>query len=499
MIPTPLNAETRKSMVAQAAAAAASPLQQADRSPLRWRGKDQSWDVAQLLVEIVLLNPNSHRIKAQIKSLGEKGQEILDDPFTEKSQNSIEDIIRATKGYSKIKAAIARDKQEEPGVITHEGLLVNANTRAVALRDLYAEASHNDRKAFEYIKVHILPPDALDEELVQLELAFQMRPEVRQPYTFTNQLLFIQDLLAAGMSPEQIGLDMDRSYNPDDPKHRAAAAKDVMLSDRLRQMVQELIEASGSTRTWGHFDDERQNLLEIDNTYQQMLGKNGDAAARRVRQAKYAAMLAGLDYRKIRSIDDSYIDEYLVPALEEEPDLAQSAQALAMGPAVQDEDSEPELDFLDGLDSFGATDTDTVDSTSETVTLDPLFELLVKSGSVTEGQDPTVELPTNDGIAVVPRKTFMDSVRSAMIVAVNQKERDDQSVDALDVPRKQVIAAANACDKARSKLDELFKTDRVVDQNKLRVAFEAYQRSHDELTAYLSDRFGFDVEEVSSP
>ena len=134
-----------------------------DRRPMRWRGEDVPWPVVQIPVSHALLNPYSHRIKAQIGSLGLSGQVIADDPFGDEAQEFIAEIVCGTPGYARIKATLARDKQQDPGVMTREGVLINANTRLVALREL----------GVPYIKVQVLPTDATQAELTELELGFQ--------------------------------------------------------------------------------------------------------------------------------------------------------------------------------------------------------------------------------------------------------------------------------------------------------------------------------------
>ena len=480
------------------AAAVASVPKDAERRQLRWRGEDISFPVVKVHVDSVLLNPDSHRIKAQTRSLRpEERKDLEDDPFSVASQGKIAEIIRSTRGYPTVKAAIARDKQQDPGVMTHAGVLVNANTRAVALRDLRTELSHDDAKALDYIKVHVLPEDAQTDEIVKLELGFQMRPNVQQDYTFTNRLLFIQDLFEDGLSPEQIGLEMNRALDPESVKDRAQAARDIETEDRMRQMIQELIDASDGALAWGDFDDERQNLIDIDSAFQAVSNKKGADAARRVRQAKLAGMLAGLDYRKVRLIDESYLDEYVVAAMEEDPNLKASARALAMGGARTRDDDAADLDPLAGLDLDNFDDPD---SDSETVTLEPLFDLLVKTGK--SGKEPergaTISFPTEDGETELAKDAFFTSVFNAMAVAATAKERDSQGQDTLDVPRRQLAAAATACDKARRTLHEILDGGQDVDRTRLRSQYEAYLRSNDELVGYLESKLDFASEADTS-
>lgn len=481
-----LTQNARRDLVAATRDAAGPDI---ERRPVRWRGADVFWPVVRLPVADILLNPRSHRIQAQLRSLGEDGKIIEDDPYSEEAQDKIADLIRHTKGYETVKATIRRDQQQEPGTITYEGVLVNANTRAVVLRDLCAELSHDEAKKFEYIKAQVLPADATESEIVQLELSYQMRPNVQQVYTFTNQLLFIRDLLSAGWTPENIGLEMYRSYNPDIPRDRAAAAKDIELEDRLRQMIHELITASGGALGWPDFDTERQNLLEIDTSYQTMAARRGVDTARRVKQAKLAGVLAGLDYRRVRLIDETYLDDYVLPALEEEPNLKPAARALAMGDAPPAGAAEPEgLSPLDDL----AADTPEPSAPAEgsLVTLDRLFSLLVRNGKVDPDKDAdsTVDLPTDSGPTALSKSAFFDAVKNAMTVAAASKERDSQGQDALEVPRRHLGVATAACDRVRRAMDDLADTGRAPDQAALQIAFDAYLRSHDELVEYLANQ-----------
>jgi hypothetical protein len=479
-----LTQNARRDLIA-AAHDAAGP--DTERRSLRWRGTDVPWPVVRVPVAAVLLNHKSHRIQAQLRSLGAAGQIIEEDPYSEEAQAKIADIIRRTKGYETVKATIRRDQQQDPGTITHEGVLVNANTRAVVLRDLYADLGHDEAKHFEYIKVQVLPADANEPEIVQLELSYQMQPNVRQEYTFTNQLLFIRDLLAAGWTPEGIGLEMYRSYNPDIPRDRAAAAKDIETEDRLRQMIEELIASSGGALTWTDFDTERQNLVDIDSSYQSLAARRGIDTARRVKQAKLTGVLAGLDYRRVRLIDESYLDDYVLPAMEEEPNLKPAARALAMGaPAPV---GVTELEGLSPLDDLlPDTPEPSAPAQDSVVTLEPLFSLLVSNGKVDpqKDADSIVDLPTDDGPAPLPKSAFFDAVKNAMTVAASFKERDSQGQDALEVPRKQLHAARAACDRARRALDDLADMAKTPDQRSLQAAFDAYLRSHDELVDYLS-------------
>lgn len=437
-----------------------------ERRPLRWRGEDVPWPVVQIPVSHALLNPYSHRIKAQIGSLGPRRQLVADDPFGDEAQQLIAEIIRGTSGYVRIKATLARDKQEDPGVMTREGVLINANTRLVALREL----------GVPYIKVQVLPPDATSAELTELELGFQMRPEVRQAYSFTNELLFIKDLLDASWSPERIGLEMDRALDGNKDADRKRATQQIETSARLLQLIETIIATSGGMLTYEYFDGEIQNIREIDGSYETQR-KNDPQGALRVRDAKIAGMLAGLDYRKVREIDETLLNDYVLPALEEEEDLKSIALELATGSGGTDTGT----DALEGLDILD----DVSDGSGEPsgITLLPIYRVLASTND-----DEEVVLPAgaDGGLVSMPKRVFTAAVHKALMVAIDIKEQDTRGKDELHSPMRHLSMAAASCDRARDALANVAH-QQSFDVNKLQTAYEDYLRSHDELMLVLED------------
>lgn len=464
------------------AAARAAVTDQNELRQFEWRGEKIMLPVVSIPVGDVLLNHRTHRVRAQVESLGAAGAIIETDPHSEEAQGLLADLIRQTSGYSEVKATIRHEKQLEPGLITYEGVLVNANTRAVVLRDLHDEWPHET--SFAYIKVQVLPDNADSTEIMKLEFSFQMRRNYQQPYSFTNQLLFIKDLLDSGLKPDDIGVQMKPHYDRTSPKDRRAAAEEVEAEDRLRQIVEELIAASSGALRWPDFDDDRQNLIEIDDSYRKMVARKGPDAARRVKQAKLVGLLAGMDYRRVRHIDESYLDSYVLQAFEEEPNLRPAAKALAIGHQETPRADLGGLAVLDDLDEDPP-----VDQRGE-ITLQPLFDVLVRHGKV-DGDtdwDAEVEVPTDEGTTTLPKNTFFDAVKAAMQTAADSKAQDDQGQDRLDVPRRQLNAAGAACDRVRRAYDELEDGDERPDPAALEQALEAYLRSHDELVHYLTER-----------
>ena len=152
-------------------------------------------------------------------------------PYGPQAQSLIAHLLRETPGFERIKNALANDGQLFPGVLTTGGVLVNANTRAVALRDLREQ----------YVKVVVLPADAGPKEITELELRLQMEQEVKQEYSFTSQLLFIEDLINSG---NYTTLEVGRALRPSltTSKRDTKAATDLVEGElRLLGLIREVV------------------------------------------------------------------------------------------------------------------------------------------------------------------------------------------------------------------------------------------------------------------
>ncbi len=433
---TPLTNEARAKLISQAVSAATQV--DGERRSIKWKSGAIVLPVVEIPLSAVLLNPHSHRIRAQLESLPvDQRREVDENKFTPEAQAIISQLLRETEGYQRIANALQRDGgQREPGVLTTAGVLVNANTRAVVLRAMRVD----------YIRVVVLPGDALDKEITDLELHLQMEQDVKQEYSFTNELLFIEELMTqAGRTAQEVGMTLrpDLSNTPADRKR---AADDIARQMRLLGLIRDVIETSGGRLRLIDFDQKRQALIEIDQDYQSMSPTRPDEAMR-VREAQLAGFMVDLDYRKLREVDSKLLDGYLVPALEEEPSLRNHVGAItaASMPAAGGED----LAGLDLLDDLGDSEKD---REATAPSLSGIYRLLARTPA-----DEDVTLPAADGDEPVtlPCQAVAAGLESALQIAIENKKRDKGRQDALTAPMQYLRDAARALDRASAAYDEV--------------------------------------------
>jgi len=440
----PITTATRESSIQAAVDAAKQAVAGGGGTAeeLRWKGGKLVLPVATVDLDVVLLSPHSHRIKAQLQSLPQSEQDLVAaDPYGQQAQGLIAHLLRETPGFERIKNALANDGQLYAGVLTTGGVLVNANTRAVALRDLREQ----------YIKVIVLPADAGPKEITELELQLQMEQEVKQEYSFTSQLLFIEDLINSG---NYTTLEVGRALRPSltTSKRDNKAAVDLVEGElRLLGLIREVVGASGGVLNFLYFDDQRQALIEIDQDYQRLKNTKAEEASR-VRDAQLAAMIAGVDYRRLREIDTNLLDNYMVPALGESTTLAPHLDSLL---TVDGADGEVAGAAPAGVSEFFGDDEEdgAAFGTPPSATspgkpsLSGMFTLLAQTKP-----DEDITLPTpgasGDGNVSFPRVVVATELFSGLTTAIENKKRDARQIDDLTAPMVHLKEAARVLDKA---------------------------------------------------
>jgi len=133
-----------------------------------------------------------------IKKLN-KGRELV--PEDPKDEKEIERMLReqSIPKTKWLKNNIQDYGQEEPGIITHDGYVINGNRRMSVLKLLVKENSK-----FGYMNVGRLPENVSESDVYKIELGKQMAKEQKLDYGPINELLKIQHGLDSGLTMEQI-------------------------------------------------------------------------------------------------------------------------------------------------------------------------------------------------------------------------------------------------------------------------------------------------------
>jgi ribosomal protein L13E len=399
-----------------------------------WRGNMEKMPVIRIALDSVVLNPTSHRIKSQLESASEARKAIAEDPEGEAAQEAIAKLLRETLRFGELKQNLDDDEQREPGIVTRQGRLINGNTRAVALRELGEE----------HVDVAVLPADASLGEIYDLELDLQVAQDYRQDYSFTNELLFVEDLITQeGRNEEEVALRL-RWASPTKKSSLKKGSEKVRRYVRHLSLIREIQEMSGGQVPLTDFDEAEQAMQELDKAFEAMRDKD-PPAAQRLKAARTLGLLVDLGYSRQRVVDSGWVEDYLKEAIIEDMVLNDVLEAVAGGAAEADE-----TDPGDGLGEFEVTP----EEGGEDPPVHALVQLLSERLSSTSGEEK-IKLPTSEGEKDFDREGIRESIEEAMRSAAEDAQRAAKAGNELQLPVHLASESARQLSKARQAYEEV--------------------------------------------
>jgi hypothetical protein len=254
---------------------------------VEYRGNMKILPVITIDPKILLLNHNNNRLSAQLLDHPDR-QLVYGNPTSEQAQSLLSNLLGQTEEFSNLKSELDQIGQQNPGLITRNGLLVNGNTRVVALRQLGSNG----------VNVAVLPDDADDSAILDLEMSLQMVHLTHQDYTFTNELLLIEKCRRVGNNDRQIA---------DKMKWSRGWQKKLDEKFQLLKLINEIRTESNPPLAYQVFDTKSQHLKDLNEKYQSL--KNIDLlAANNMKWSRIIAIFLNVNKDQTRAIDEEFID-----------------------------------------------------------------------------------------------------------------------------------------------------------------------------------------------
>tara|TARA_Y100000590_G_scaffold361371_1_gene417999 strand:- start:3866 stop:5104 length:1239 start_codon:yes stop_codon:yes gene_type:complete len=184
--------------------------------------KTIKFDVIKLPLHLVFPNVRNGRFrdiyleeKMRLQSEGYNGLDESDDPesweldpFDDTQAKIIREMLLERlepEASRKLMTAISTDGQKFPGIITHDGRVMNANRRYAVLHRLASSEEPG------FIRVVRLPKDTSDKDLHRIEIKEQMGPDFKLDYSPINEVLKVQEVSDLGMTVLEIADEMAKS------------------------------------------------------------------------------------------------------------------------------------------------------------------------------------------------------------------------------------------------------------------------------------------------
>ena len=393
-------------------------------------------EVINLPLDVPVLNTNSFRIAPRLADHPSR-DEVLADPDSAKSQAIVAQLVRDShRQAADLKDSLRDEGQDQPGVITRKGKLLNANTRCVLLRELVDEGR---LPASTTLKVAVLPADITTSEELTLESVLQKQREYKDEYNLVSELMMIERLYSgANLSDAQIAKSL--RYK------RASRVKDLRevlhLMERARYLPHPTLPLS-------HFvsdRDQTQNWLELLKVVRLLDEQQGRESADIHIMRWLIAFTAGFDsVHRLRPAQGTWVEEGLLKDLSEGSG-AGAAVATAAG-VTPPETSESVGSDPVGLDHLGADPEPDAGANAEIVR--NVLNITLKAK---KAMGAPVTLP--DGRAV-SSADVLDAVQSGVERTLDTLKRQQADGNRLTRPLSLLGTAERALTDARNSLDDV--------------------------------------------
>ncbi|MEU1817908.1 hypothetical protein ABZ543_22305 [Streptomyces roseifaciens] len=258
-------------------------------------------EVIDLPLSGLYFNPGTHRIRAQRSHKPERDEALDKDPWSAESQDYLKFLLQAEPAnpdrrdadFDKLKESLKEFGQNDPGLVTYYGILVNGNSRAAALREIGAQS----------MRVGVLPESFTWADINAVELSLQLRKDHRRDYSYINRLLAMEEQASLGHTPEAIAKDFRI--------RTATYHQERWILGTIQELIDRSKSGGGAALRLIDFEDHQEKLKELHRIYEKLAAVDRDEAEV-LKEMRLAAMLLGFSKTDVRHIDEEFLQrDYL--------------------------------------------------------------------------------------------------------------------------------------------------------------------------------------------
>ncbi|HCT76133.1 MAG TPA: hypothetical protein DGG94_09560 [Micromonosporaceae bacterium] len=286
---------------------------------VEWNEQPLHIEVVDLPLKALYYNPSTHRIRAQRSHDLARDEGLDKDPWSAESQDYLKFLLQAEPAnpdrrdtdFDILKESLEKFGQNDPGLVTHHGVLVNGNSRAAALREIGAQS----------MRVGVLPESFTWADINAVELSLQLRKDHRRDYSYINRLLAMEEQASLGRTPQAIAKEFrmrETTYH----QERWILSTIRELNDRSKlggRVALRLID----------WENDQEKLKELQRLYDKLATADRDQAEV-LKETRLAAILLGFAKTDVRHIDEDFIQKGKLDTLLPENGRATSAEAASV-------------------------------------------------------------------------------------------------------------------------------------------------------------------------
>jgi hypothetical protein len=191
---------------------------------LSLKGKAQRFQVYRIPIKYLIYNIRNGRFTSELLQKESELKRKLDAAVLTDSkiiQRLLLDI--SPKETEALKTDLAKNGQLDPGVITHDGAVVNANRR-MAIISLLRDETSDPR--YEYLRAVRLPKNVDEKDIWRIEAVLQFAKEFRLDYSPINELLKLKEgLERSKLTADEISQTLMGRFSTTEVRERLAVLK----------------------------------------------------------------------------------------------------------------------------------------------------------------------------------------------------------------------------------------------------------------------------------
>ncbi|MEU2516408.1 ParB/RepB/Spo0J family partition protein [Streptomyces syringium] len=315
-------AEENRELVEQRLKEVAESAGVRETQTVDWRGTPAHFEVIDMPVDALYYNPGTHRIRAQRSHDPARDRELDGAPWSPDGQAYLHHLLKALPSdpskpdpeFAVLMESLREFKQNDPGLITRDGVLVNGNTRRAALKELGVAS----------MRVAVLPESCTWEDINTVELSLQLRKEHRRDYSYINRILAIEEQHAAGRQLSDIAREFRTT--------KAKCEQDLWILTALQDLLERSRDGEAQLRLMD-FEQHQEKLRELHRRYVKESAVSKEKADL-MKETRLAVIVLGFSKTDLRLVEPDFRARYLDQRLPDEFKVQPTAAAAVAIPGL---------------------------------------------------------------------------------------------------------------------------------------------------------------------
>jgi len=183
-----------------------------------YEGDVHTHEVYKIPIKYLIYNIRNGRFRAELLEKEDELKRKLDATNKEDAQVIQQLLLDQDENETELlKQDLIKHGQIDPGIITSDGAVINANRRMAILSYLFKETRE---EKYSYLKVGILPQRISTSDLWRIEAGLQFGKDFRLKYGGVNELLKLKEGLKQGLSEKDISVALLGRYSEKQVKEK---------------------------------------------------------------------------------------------------------------------------------------------------------------------------------------------------------------------------------------------------------------------------------------